>query len=293
MASRFHLTIQETNGDKSRVNVTLGTYAFGRDQGCQVVLRSIDVSRRHARVTFGESSFVVEDLGSASGTTVNGEPVAAATRFEYPQTVHFGGVAVQIKVAEPASPKLKPAKGGARDDDGVHIALAMDATERGQLPDVGLTGQVAARLAKLCELPLQLAAETDLDALQRLILQSAMELVPGSKRGALFLIEPDTGKLALRVSEPEEFPPISRSLIQRAAIDQIGFIWGDEDSEADAHHKVNLHLSTGMYAPLLWKEETLGVLCVDNPRHRALFQEVDLQFLVSAANYAAAALGSR
>jgi len=292
MSSRFHLTIQETDGERSRVKVTLGTYAFGRDPACQVVLRSMDVSRRHARMSFEETSFIVEDMGSASGTTVNDLPVGKGKRFTYPQIVMIGGVAVAITVAEPASsPPKEPA---ADDKDGVRITIAMDAAERGQVPMGGVAGQMAARLAMLYDLPLQFAAEPDLRKLYKLILNRVMELIPGARRGALLIIEPATGKLALRASEPEEFPPISRTLIQRAARDQQGFIWGDDDSQTDTSMSiVNLHIRTGMYVPLLWQGRTVGVLCVDNPRHRAAFRQEDLQFMISVAHYAASAVANQ
>jgi adenylate cyclase len=45
-----------------------------------------------------------------------------------------------------------------------------------------------------------------------------------------------------------------------------------------------------MYVPMLWKGQTLGVICVDNPKHRAAFRQEDLQFLISVAHYASAAV---
>lgn len=45
---------------------------LGRDPGCEVVLPSEDVSRRHARVTPEEGGHLLVDLGSTNGTHVNG-----------------------------------------------------------------------------------------------------------------------------------------------------------------------------------------------------------------------------
>jgi pSer/pThr/pTyr-binding forkhead associated (FHA) protein len=46
---------------------------LGRDQTCQVVLAQKAVSRSHARISQDGPLFFIEDLGSAYGTTVNGE----------------------------------------------------------------------------------------------------------------------------------------------------------------------------------------------------------------------------
>ncbi len=290
MSSRFHLTIQETDGERSRAKVTLGTYTFGRDPACQVVLRSIDVSRRHARMSFEETSFIVEDLDSASGTTVNDVPVGKGKRFTYPQHVQLGGVAIVITAAEPAA--TMPREPAA--DDEVRITVSMDAAGPSLFPLEGVAGQTAKRLALLCDLPLQFATAMDSPKLHKLILAGVMELIPGAKRGALLTLETATGKLALRTSHPEEHSLVSRALIQKAAREQQGFIWGDDNGQAGTNPAlVTVEMRTSMYAPLLWQGETVGVLCVDNPRHPAAFHQEDLQFMISAAHYAAAAVAGR
>jgi hypothetical protein len=45
---------------------------LGRHQGCDVVLSDPCVSRLHARLFFRDGSWVVQDLHSTNGTTVNG-----------------------------------------------------------------------------------------------------------------------------------------------------------------------------------------------------------------------------
>src|SRR5512140_735587 len=45
---------------------------LGREKGCQIVLAEQAVSRKHARISRDGALFFIEDLGSAYGTTVNG-----------------------------------------------------------------------------------------------------------------------------------------------------------------------------------------------------------------------------
>jgi pSer/pThr/pTyr-binding forkhead associated (FHA) protein len=47
----------------------------GRSRRCDVVLDDPGVSRRHARLVFRDGSWVLQDLQSTNGTTVNGVQV--------------------------------------------------------------------------------------------------------------------------------------------------------------------------------------------------------------------------
>jgi hypothetical protein len=47
----------------------------GRASSCDVQLRNPMVSRRHARLVFRDSCWIVQDLESKNGTAVNGKPV--------------------------------------------------------------------------------------------------------------------------------------------------------------------------------------------------------------------------
>jgi hypothetical protein len=47
----------------------------GRHPRCDVVLSAPDVSRHHARLNFRDGRWILRDLESTNGTTVNGQPV--------------------------------------------------------------------------------------------------------------------------------------------------------------------------------------------------------------------------
>lgn len=287
-----NLTISEGGDNVRTQQAAMGAHLVGRDPACSLVFSSPDVSRQHARLTFGEKSFLVEDLGSTSGTAVNGGWLSSARRFAYPQTVEFGSVVVRVRMAGTALPAgvSYPADEG-RDEE-VSISVVMDATEA-RHPVHGVADQmISKRLEMLYQLPLELAAEEDLRSLYKRILTKIMELIPGAKRGALLTMDPGTEKLLLRASIPEDSPPITRTLIKRAASQQQGFIWDDQQQQLGdrSESMVSLGIRTGMYVPLMWKGQTLGVLCVDNPKNRSVFRQEDLQFLISVAHYAASAV---
>jgi adenylate cyclase len=296
MATQLTLTIRDAEGGTRTETVSPGTYYFGRDPGCQMVLASPSVSRRHAKIIFEDKEFSIEDLQSTGGTTVEGRALTRAEVFNYPQSFELGSVSVHVDLAGKGG-TLSTATAGipVPDDKEVKITLSLDVSERTALPMYGLADQVAARLDMLYDLPLQFAAELDLDKLYKLILTKVMELIPGARRGSLLIIDPAIGKLVLRASIPESAPAISRTLIKRAVHDQQGFIWGEDQqaSEDMSMSMVSLGIRTGMYVPLLWKGQPVGVLSVDNPKQRNAFRNEDLQFMISVAHYAAAAVANQ
>lgn len=48
---------------------------IGRNPVCDIVLSGPAVSRRHARLSFRDGSWILQDLDSTNGTVVNGAPV--------------------------------------------------------------------------------------------------------------------------------------------------------------------------------------------------------------------------
>lgn len=52
-----------------------GELTIGRHYECDVVLADPSVSRRHARIIFRDGGWVLQDLASTNGTTVNGATV--------------------------------------------------------------------------------------------------------------------------------------------------------------------------------------------------------------------------
>jgi hypothetical protein len=60
------------------------TITIGRNPDCDVVLNDRQVSRVHARITWHDDHYEVEDLGSKNGTHLNGRDVAG------PEALHDG-----------------------------------------------------------------------------------------------------------------------------------------------------------------------------------------------------------
>ena len=91
----------DATGEVASAGVGEAGVVIGRGAGCEVVLASLRVSRRHCAVRWGEgmaSGLVVEDLGSRNGTLVNGRTLAAcaALPLHDGDVLEVGGVALAV-----------------------------------------------------------------------------------------------------------------------------------------------------------------------------------------------------
>jgi len=64
---------------------------LGRDAGNSIVLAYGGISRRHARIAQQGASIVIEDLGSANGTFVNGDRLSAARPLARGDVIDLAG----------------------------------------------------------------------------------------------------------------------------------------------------------------------------------------------------------
>jgi pSer/pThr/pTyr-binding forkhead associated (FHA) protein len=71
---------------------------LGRDAANDVVLEDEEVSARHARISFADGGFWVEDLQTTNGTFVNGERLRERTRLQNEDLVKIGRTLLQFRV---------------------------------------------------------------------------------------------------------------------------------------------------------------------------------------------------
>ena len=76
--------------DGKRLVVGAGGATIGRSRSCDVVLDDANVSRRHAEVRPRGGGWIVADLGSTNGVSVNGTRVERAQRLEPGDRIELG-----------------------------------------------------------------------------------------------------------------------------------------------------------------------------------------------------------
>jgi hypothetical protein len=63
---------------------------IGRDIGNDIVINDPEVSRRHARIYLQGNMYIIEDLGSTNGTSVNGQKLTGPYMLRAGEQITFG-----------------------------------------------------------------------------------------------------------------------------------------------------------------------------------------------------------
>lgn len=300
----------QIEGENTEVRFDLEEILIGRAEGDHqpdLEIADPSVSRRHARVWMQDGVYWIEDLNSTAGTSLNGKSLTGISTLAPGDELGVGRVRIIFAGADAdKSPRMVDIAPGDREssanashptagettEEDLHLSDFLIASDH-HVPDLqDADTKLRNRLKMLFDLPLQFAGASDPQELFQLILNKVIELIPGATRGALLVIDPIFNKLAVRASIPEDDPPISRTLVKRTVSHGGGFIWSRTE-EVDVTQSVrDLGMQSGMYAPLVWKDDVLGVVCIDSPHASSCFTDTDLKFLMSVAHYAAAAVAN-
>jgi len=90
-------TIVMPSGD--RIQLMKDKHLIGRLADCVVIINDANTSRHHAQILRSGSGFVIADLGSTNGTSVNGDRLAADHRLADGDIITVGSVSVRFEAS--------------------------------------------------------------------------------------------------------------------------------------------------------------------------------------------------
>jgi len=253
------------------------------------------VSRPHARIWVEGGKYWIEDLNSLRGTLIGEENIQGKGRRQlHPgDTVRIGDTILRVQIPlEGTADHATPLALAAPTRPPLEIAAALDASLPPSMTVETPTPEMARRLALLYELPFHFAAEKGLDRLLQTIVERLVEVIPDAARGAVLLRDHGTDTLLLKAYVSPGQPAVSETLARRAMAEGKGFIWRRREGTEVGVTILQNRIETGMYAPLLWQGEALGVICVDNPERDSTFTDGDWRLMLAVAQYATMALSN-
>lgn len=276
---------------------------LGRALDCQVHIRDLTVSRRHARISRRESGYVIEDLGSGNGTFVNEEPVVhhnlahgdsiriASASFTFEEVVSNPTSVTMVGTLE-SEPQIVKVVDASRNIFNEAQAL----TSSGNPKAIQI---MAARLRTVYAVSEAISSLLDLDELLDEILNRLFETFPRAERGFLMLKEADSDELTPRAVKrkhegDETDVEVSRTILQEVIARRHAVLSHNamEDQRFRAGRSVaNFGIRAVMCAPLVWRGEPLGIVYLDSAGIAAFSQD-DLELLSGIAGQCAAALGN-
>jgi phosphoserine phosphatase RsbU/P len=284
---------------------------IGRHPECQIQIDSNMVSRKHARIFRDGARFLVEDMGSGNGTTVNGVRIVNATPLAHDDRVKLGPILIRfVDQAAAANRQNTPTPGlgapGAAPAPAFTFNLAEDeddsATITGSVStEAGgrfgaLDVQPAAKLKGILEISRTLAGTVDLNALLPKILDTLLAIFPNADRGCILLKDGAAGQMIPRAIKhrregEDESVKISRTILSQVLKEKKGILSADaaSDDRFKASESIaNFTIRSMMCVPLLGLDgEPLGIINIDTQNPLKQFQSDDLDLLMAVAGQAA------
>ncbi|PQV64971.1 adenylate cyclase [Abditibacterium utsteinense] len=244
------------------------------------------VSRPHARFFQQKNVWHLEDLGSTHGTQLSGREIRGLGPqiLRSGDTFQCGETVLRPEIAASENASLAPAES--------EISMRVPAPGEAGFGD--LPAAASLHLGRIYDLLLRCGQTNDLDELMRQIVGRVVQVLPDARRGALLLHSRETDALLLTCFHGEGGPAVSETLARRAMEEKQGLLWRGENEESGASGEsiARFAISSALVAPLLWRGEALGVLCLDNPQG-APFSASDLSVAMIVAHHMALALANR
>ncbi|MEM7457633.1 MAG: FHA domain-containing protein, partial [Planctomycetota bacterium] len=91
--------ILKGDGKGKQFELSSGSNVVGRNRTCPIRFNDIEISRQHLDLKFQADGLFAEDLGSANGTYLNGQPLLQSTRLQSGDRLMIGKVLLLINLA--------------------------------------------------------------------------------------------------------------------------------------------------------------------------------------------------
>lgn len=283
---------------------TLGTepVVIGRHPNCDIVLDYGAISREHAKISFEEGAYYVEDLRSRNGTFLNSNLIDRKIPIFDGDIIRICDIELVFNIDSYDPEQMFEDKKKISDlstknvvvldrpesESGIHVKSQIP---MGPEKPAMNAANAEAKLRALIEIGRNLGAAAD-EVLPQL-LTNLLKIFRQADCAYILLVDQKTKRLELRSfkhrdPENKESFRISRTVLEKVADSKAAILSDDvaNDSRFDPSESiVNYHINSIMAAPIMNVErnEVLGVIQVDSRSGSHKFTFDDLDLLVSVA----------
>src|SRR5690349_5036484 len=96
MVASAALLLEQPDGSIAEIPLLAPRIVLGRAPECDIVLEGRLISRQHAAISRAGQAYILEDLDSHNGTTVNGQRLAGQWQLRNGDRTELGGVGRMI-----------------------------------------------------------------------------------------------------------------------------------------------------------------------------------------------------
>ena len=274
---------------------------LGRATDCGIEVPDPGASRHHVRVQVTDSGTLVEDLGSGNGTLLNGQRLTLPTPMVDQDLLQIARHEFRF-LSDKEQTGVRISEGESSFGAAIEGTLDVGATmlsggvfTPAPAQDVSKANE---HLRTIVQVSSAIQSEFDLKVLLRIVMDKLFEAFDQADRGFLMLYD-ENGELEPAAAKTREGEPgeitISRRIVQEITSKRVALLSRDasSDDRFDAAMSIaNFNIRSMMCAPLIAKNELLGIIHVDTMRMDRLFTEDDLQLLTGVAAQTALAIAT-
>ena len=276
------------------------TFNIGRALSNEVILYDDKVSGRHAIISQSSGRTIVRDVGSRNGTFLNGSPVEAAV-IKSGDKLRLGETVLLFKATEePLTTDAGTVRVVKNAKSTIHETVrSSEGSGIFNVSEVSIDALMAAHrnLKALYQVNNVLNSTFELSRLFERILDQIFN-VTRANRAALMVVDEKTKNLepkALRMRDgraPMQLT-LSHTIVNEVLHRGSGILTQDamsDDRFSSGESVTAFHIRSAMCVPIRSKEQTIGIIYVDNEESSGTFKRSDLELLTALGNEAGVAI---
>lgn len=259
---------------------------IGRDVSNEIRINDVSVSRRHCVIEKRDNVFLVNDLASLNGTTVNN---LKAENFvlRHGDKIQVGDFTLRFLIEGENNLPISSVINFAED--------RLDLTKTVSLKFDEAIGSMARDLVALMQFSTKINVIRGLENLQNEILHQLFEVIP-AQEGAILLTDEDGDFdkiFGVNRNNSNDSVNVSRTIVNQVLQKKIAVLANNVASDEILSQAESLFLSMTsslLCIPLVLFEKSLGVVYLATNQTHSRFDEGHLRFLLAIAGIAAIAI---
>ena len=272
---------------------------IGRGAEADLSLNDGTVSRRHAMFSWVNERCTITDLNSENGTYVNAARISRPTRLRDGDKLHLGTLLADYtqKLATPApSPEDSAVHLIDETPSKPHVLMTMVPERPGTDQFKASEGKemllaMSQRIRFLTGLGKVVSQTFDETAMMSFVLKALLDLLPQAERAFIMFWEGESGQFVpkgalTRSGEPSEIEA-SRTLLKDVIQSREGVMIIDASGDQRYDEVQSLRTSkirTAICVPIIFQENTYGVIQVDSARLGKSFRKSDMSLMLGIAS---------
>jgi serine phosphatase RsbU (regulator of sigma subunit) len=259
------LIIQQGRNVGTRFPLGQERGVIGRADNADIQLHSDTVSRRHARVWCTDGAYFIEDLGSANGTLLNGQPIVGRRALTAGDRLTIGEYVLGFQVP-------------------VHAEGVLEQVDAHVSNSSLFADNPAQKLETILRLARDLGQTLDLEPLLNRLLQNLLQVFPLADRGLIVLCEDDRLVVRAQCSRRHADADFSYSrTVLRQAIERGRGILSENvhaDEQFNSRSLADIDMWSLLCVPLLGHDgQPLGAIQLDCQQEGRAFDAFHLRLL--------------